>query len=267
MNQAKPMKRRRLWIILMVIAGVVVAGWSLGRREVLPDRVYKGKKVSEWVAACVEKEDHTFAENRDPDFQLLREIRDDALPHLIQIVKNKPAFVNRKFYKSIYYKLPVAIRSRLPIPKDGSLIRVRAFWALDALNPPAETYVPVLIQQFNTNNTELDFVRNSLTKLGPAAKEAIPTLTNALHGPDGMLRWDAGRILAKVYPDCPELLPAVMKDLKSTHVITRRFAGLVLSDLGQIAKPAIPALKEALNDPDATVRSRAAEALKEIGPQ
>ena len=54
--------------------------------------------------------------------------------------------------------------------------------------------------------------------------------------------------------------------LGSEDVETRAMAARTLGILGPKASEAVPALKKALNDPDAKVRSEAANALKRIEP-
>ena len=56
-------------------------------------------------------------------------------------------------------------------------------------------------------------------------------------------------------------------DLKAAAPATRNAAAYEIAGLGPAAKPAIPALIEALDDPDASVRFPVTVALGEIGPE
>jgi len=56
-------------------------------------------------------------------------------------------------------------------------------------------------------------------------------------------------------------------DLKSAAPATRNAAAYEIAGLGPAAKPAVPALIEALDDPDAAVRFPVTVALGEIGPE
>jgi HEAT repeat protein len=60
------------------------------------------------------------------------------------------------------------------------------------------------------------------------------------------------------------VLLAALKD--RDDVLTRRYAPAVLVQLGPAARPALPALAEALRDSDADVRRCAAAALMQLGP-
>ena len=55
-------------------------------------------------------------------------------------------------------------------------------------------------------------------------------------------------------------------DLKAAAPATRNAAAYEIAGLGPAAKPAVPALIEALDDPDAAVRFPVTVALGEIGP-
>jgi HEAT repeats len=56
-------------------------------------------------------------------------------------------------------------------------------------------------------------------------------------------------------------------DLKADAPATRNAAAYEIAGLGPAAKPAVPALIEALDDPDAAVRFPVTVALGEIGPE
>ena len=67
-----------------------------------------------------------------------------------------------------------------------------------------------------------------------------------------------------VFDDRP--LSSWIKDLKAPAPQTRNAAAYVISGMGPEAAPAVPALIEALDDPEAVVRFPVAVALREIGP-
>jgi HEAT repeat protein len=61
-------------------------------------------------------------------------------------------------------------------------------------------------------------------------------------------------------------LSAWIADLKGMAPYTRNQAAYAIGSMGPAAKAAVPALIEALSDPEPTVRFPACIALKEIGP-
>ena len=62
-------------------------------------------------------------------------------------------------------------------------------------------------------------------------------------------------------------LSELIADLKAAAPATRNAAAYEIAGLGPAAKPAVPALIEALDDPDAAVRFAVTVALGEIGPE
>ncbi|MEO8139074.1 MAG: HEAT repeat domain-containing protein [Gemmatimonadota bacterium] len=61
-------------------------------------------------------------------------------------------------------------------------------------------------------------------------------------------------------------LSSWVADLKGAAPYTRNAAAYAIGGMGADAKPAVPALIEALKDPEATVRYPVCVALREIGP-
>ena len=62
-------------------------------------------------------------------------------------------------------------------------------------------------------------------------------------------------------------LSELISDLKAAAPATRNAAAYEIAGLAAAAKPAVPALIEALDDPDAAVRFPVTVALGEIGPE
>jgi HEAT repeat protein len=76
--------------------------------------------------------------------------------------------------------------------------------------------------------------------------------------------------LARIDPACaataPKSVPVLVKALGDSEAMARRHAAESLGRLGPLAKPAVPALKAALKDPDDDVQAAAAAALERIEP-
>jgi hypothetical protein len=62
----------------------------------------------------------------------------------------------------------------------------------------------------------------------------------------------------------PEAVPVLIELLQDQNSIVRQEAILILARVGGPARSAVPALQQALNDPDEQVRARATTALKQI---
>ena len=77
------------------------------------------------------------------------------------------------------------------------------------------------------------------------------------------LRETAADALARIGPPA---VPALVDALHDPDADTRAQAARALARMGRVARDALPALVEALNDPDPRVRHHAARALGQMGP-
>ncbi len=75
----------------------------------------------------------------------------------------------------------------------------------------------------------------------------------------------AARILGELGPAAKDAVPGLQEALVDADQDVRRSAARSLGDIGRSAKAAVPALGKALQDKDATVRQAAAYALGRIG--
>jgi HEAT repeat protein len=180
--------------------------------------------------------------------------------------------------------------------------RIRAALALWRIDHRADESVPVLAaelknqaasragsassplghfgQPLRTHPTPLcQEAADALAEIGPAAKAALPALTEALrhrhlasNRPSyalALLRIDRPAAKAAV----PALIEVLSRKAQAVYLpeqaapAIRKQAASVLGQMGGEARPAIPTLTEALQDTDAGVRQEAAKALGEIGAQ
>jgi HEAT repeat protein len=104
----------------------------------------------------------------------------------------------------------------------------------------------------------------SLDRLGPPAKAAVPALARATGKGDAEIRRAAIRALTGIGTDAAPAIPDIAAALKFSDVRVRRAAAEALSQFGALAKPAESDLSQALNDEDAEVRRHAADALLKL---
>src|SRR6266567_2503823 len=171
-------------------------------------------------------------------------VEDDSLRTLIQMgaaavpcLTNQLSLKDGLFKKSwlwIWPKLPPVIKTRFAQPIKASDLRAAAAW--------------------------------DLLHLGPAAKEAVPSLIAALKDDDLFVRLNAAASFGHIGPDAAPAIPAFIEALKDRERGVRFNAAYSLSLLGPLARDAIPALKTALDDPDPDVRTKVKEALQKIDP-
>jgi HEAT repeat protein len=102
-----------------------------------------------------------------------------------------------------------------------------------------------------------------LTRLGPAARPALPALVRAL-GDDEML-WSAFMAIQGIGGAAlEEAVPALTESLRSPNYRRRAVAAGCLQDIGPPARPAVPALLRLLADKYEDVRIAARGAVRSI---
>jgi HEAT repeat protein len=98
--------------------------------------------------------------------------------------------------------------------------------------------------------------------LGPSARDATPRLIPLLE--DKQTSYTAAIALGGIGV---ESIPVLTKALTNSHACARESAARVLGLFGAKAQTAVPALVRCMKDHDASVRSFAAFALKQVDPE
>jgi HEAT repeat protein len=105
----------------------------------------------------------------------------------------------------------------------------------------------------------------TLEAMGPEAKEAMPSLIQAIGSGDAETRVAAIYILAGIGAEnVAGAVPALIGALSAEDARVRRAAADMLGRLGPIAAQAVPALQKSLEDDDQDVRINAGEAILSI---
>jgi HEAT repeat protein len=151
----------------------------------------------------------------------------------------------------------------------------------DALVGMGEAVVPALLQILDEEKDEDDWGRRwravgLLGCLGPKAKDAVPALLGCLKDSHAPVRECAVISLGRIGPMAKDAVPALIQILRDrgglldnakTIESRRGDAAEALGNIGPEAKSAIPDLMKGLKDKSPAIRSRAAEALRNIDPQ
>jgi HEAT repeat protein len=220
-----------LTALLVIVLGLVV--WQALRPR-KPEPTIKGKPVSFWVRKIGDGSVGAPVE----DWAALGS---NGVPYLARALERRNSPVE-KLYIGLWPHLPLVVRERLRRPVNARDVRAGAAGVLGSW--PG------------------------------GGKLAIPALLRALKDEDWIVRADVaaaltyiGRANPEVGSDSPEVVLALAAALRDQNGEVRRNALRGLYSFGQRAKPAVPALLEALQNPDAAVRVLSARTLLRIDPE
>lgn len=108
---------------------------------------------------------------------------------------------------------------------------------------------------------------DALGEMGTNALSAIPAIIPLLSDPDELLRWQTARTLGRLRLRCDIVVPALVARLESYDPsLVDAAAAEALGEFGAEASCAIPALTNALTNPDPEMRRVARSALQRIAP-
>lgn len=139
-------------------------------------------------------------------------------------------------------------------------VRKRAVRSLGDLGPVALPALPHLIAALRDPTTSVRLeAMAALGRIGPSAEPAIPYLVSLLADEETRVRTVAGATLKKIGPDSVPFLVEAMTD---PDAILRERAALLLGQLRAADDASIEALLEALSDYDEDVRAAARKALE-----
>ena len=181
-------------------------------------------------------------------------------------------------------------------------LRLHAAWALPRLDPEGTAAIPALVAGLNDRNWQMRLSAvSTVGQFGPRARSAVPGLIASLSDSEAYVRSAAAAVLAKIGPasrTVPPLIEAYQRELKHGDWTVSYMIAIALGQIGSEAAPAVPrarggtqdrhtqrpelrcpgpredrpgagpalpALLNALHDPDWSVRQAAAESISLVG--
>lgn len=145
--------------------------------------------------------------------------------------------------------------------KDPKM-RAAAAKGLQMLQPPAEMVAPELIAMGNDPDPEVS--ANVVGALAGLGESIVPRAKKALHNPSA--RDLTLRVLTKLGPKAGGAVPTLIEVAKDANPELCKMINLTLADIGPAAAPATAMLAECVGNSDKGVRESALLALRQIGP-
>jgi HEAT repeat protein len=152
---------------------------------------------------------------------------------------------------------------RTAMKGDSQSLRATAAYSLWKISGDADEAVKTIVAVFDALDEHGAHWEAALWlyHMGPAAKDAVPSLCKVLGKAEERTRSKAAEALTAIRAQPDVAVPALVAALKDKDWSVRSYAGHALQAYGADAKPAIPALREALLDKDGLVRASVAEAI------
>ncbi|MBM4071501.1 MAG: HEAT repeat domain-containing protein [Planctomycetes bacterium] len=215
------------------------------------------------------------APKSDPEFATpLDGLVKELLPNVIAIADDADVTVRRRaveFIEQLDEDGAPGIPTLIARLLDGDrFVRWAAARALDNLDPrQIRSAVPVLARLLYDPDLDVRLATvRTLEGMGPHARAAVPFLLKGILFGDPEIRIGIMHTVASIGPEhAQDAIPNLIRSLNyeaSPDARVRQTAAEILGKFGPSATTAVPALRQALGDDDADVRSRAADALLSI---
>ena len=296
-----PRGKRRLWIILLLVAAAITALWALQREP-----TFNGKTASYWLDKLNSPTEQETAVSaframgKPGVLFLVGEARPNPPSPLrveVAVALNRSGWRFARNFAGVLAGSPANDRAG------------NAFKAIIKLGPDAEAAVPAMVEQLSSYRAIPEYATTiifpgteavaALEAMGDKKTNAIPDLIKFLHGD---LEGDAcvgADLLASIGPKAKPAIPALLEQLPfHSYAFSNAVAGALwkidrqtnfalsvltnelrplrnlnneyplhnLRDMGPAAKPAAPLLVPLLQDTNRATRIAAADALREIDP-
>ena len=163
---------------------------------------------------------------------------------------------------SVSQAVPILVRL-IKNPNVSDPLRLSAVDLLAKSGPAAEGAVPTLVDLLA--DSRFDLRSKAATALGRIGQVALPALDRSLKDPNPSVRAGAVQVLLQMPLGQGSVIPQLITALKDTDRSVRYMAAEGLGKLGSTAESAIPDLVLALKDPEESVRSSASTALGRMG--
>lgn len=192
-------------------------------------------------------------QTQEQALRTLQRIGPAAVPPLVEAARGASGESLRVPALAALEALGPDARDALPVLREllkdrQATVRARAAAALRGLRRGAEPAVPDLLEALGDKEVAVQAeAANTLVQL---ATLGVPGLLPKLREADRKMRWATPLVLPQFGVTPLENVLALAEQLRSKDPEQRLQAVLVLATFHELARPALPALKKAVSDPD-----------------
>jgi len=206
-------------------------------------------------------------------FDVLREMGTNAspaVPALVHLLESPDSITRGEAIRGLGYIGPnarMAVASLIALlEKDSKENKMETAPTLGAIGPAARPAVPFLVSSMKKNELPTIVAVRALVRIGYSPKEAVPLLIAQLRADtNSFARSATASCLGLIGADAAPAVPALIDALRDPESRTRAHIALALGQIGPDASGAVPVLTQLLNDEWWYVRQNSAAALGKIG--
>jgi hypothetical protein len=219
-------------------AGLAVALGGIAWRATSGPRVpvHEGRPISRLL-----EESSYLPQGRFRLYNAVRELKGEAVPYLVHVLKNKPTMPQR-VYERLFFGVPQVLRQRLPRPsfyenRRGTCAALLGFTGSDGA---AQIPFLVRISREDANRMVRLNARSALVRLGPGSEYETVALEALIAGMrDSEVTWNEYGWLGAFTNRAAEVVPILLKGLENPNAREECIEGL--KRLGAAAEPLIQA--------------------------
>lgn len=256
----------RKWVkfalAVVVVAVSALLGWEIFRFR---EPVYQGRPLSFWL-----KDDPPWREPVEGHPKIadeaVRHLGTNAIPTLLRMLRAKDSALKVELLHLAQRQHFIKITDT---PADQ--LNYTAAKAFEVLGAEAQSAVPALVEIANqkiSQDSQLNAI-DAMGSIGPAAKEAVPSLLCWATNADVGVRWRAICALSDIHADPKRVVPVLANALRDPDPLIQFGAACALPYFGPGAKIAVPALVDFIDNPHTRAYDRqcAANAIRLIDPK
>jgi HEAT repeat protein len=212
---------------------------------------YRGRRLREWVG---ELQYPSFTGEHREAAKALREIGTNAVPWLIGELRAKDSLLTVKLRTLLQRQTWLKIRLR-----EAASRRRLAALACRQLGPAAKQAIPALTENLQIVDASDPF--NVPLALAAIGAESLPALVGALTNQEERVRYAASAALGELRAPAQPAVPMLVAMLTDKNETVRLYAARSLGMIGGNGQQAVPGLIHCLGDGSPPVRRQAATAL------